>query len=173
MNFRAIGALGVSFGLALCGGLISRAQAVPVSYVFSSNASVKFTDGHLESITGGFTIDHDTSTLVGGPILLAGPEPEHDNYFSLSFSGDNSIAAFGSTERLDIIFSGPLDGHARSMLDVSYLDFTSSNGAIFGELMTGVVVPTPLPAALPLFATGLGVLGLVGWRRKRRAALAA
>jgi hypothetical protein len=26
---------------------------------------------------------------------------------------------------------------------------------------------TPLPAALPLFATGLGALGLLGWRRKR------
>ena len=26
---------------------------------------------------------------------------------------------------------------------------------------------TPLPAAFPLFATGLGVLGLLGWRRKR------
>jgi hypothetical protein len=29
----------------------------------------------------------------------------------------------------------------------------------------------PLPAALPLFATGLGVLGLLGWRRKRRTVL--
>jgi hypothetical protein len=28
---------------------------------------------------------------------------------------------------------------------------------------------TPLPAALPLFATGLGALGLFGWRRKRKA----
>ena len=25
-----------------------------------------------------------------------------------------------------------------------------------------------LPAALPLLATGLGALGLIGWRRKRR-----
>ena len=35
-----------------------------------------------------------------------------------------------------------------------------------------VVVPggVPLPAALPLFATGLGALGLIGWRRKRKAA---
>jgi hypothetical protein len=34
---------------------------------------------------------------------------------------------------------------------------------------------TPLPAALPLFASGLGGLGLLGWRRKRNnaAALAA
>jgi hypothetical protein len=29
---------------------------------------------------------------------------------------------------------------------------------------------TPLPAALPLFATGLGALGLLGWRRKRKSA---
>jgi hypothetical protein len=27
----------------------------------------------------------------------------------------------------------------------------------------------PLPAALPLFATGLGALGLLGWRRKKKA----
>jgi putative exporter of polyketide antibiotics len=27
----------------------------------------------------------------------------------------------------------------------------------------------PLPGALPLFAGGLGVLGLLGWRRRRRA----
>ena len=29
---------------------------------------------------------------------------------------------------------------------------------------------TPLPAALPLFASGLGALGLLGWRRKRKGA---
>lgn len=28
---------------------------------------------------------------------------------------------------------------------------------------------TPLPAALPLFASGLGGLGLLGWRRKKKA----
>jgi hypothetical protein len=37
------------------------------------------------------------------------------------------------------------------------------------------VSPVPLPAALPFFATGLGALGLLGWRRKRKntAAIAA
>ena len=32
---------------------------------------------------------------------------------------------------------------------------------------------TPLPASLPLFATGLGALGLLGWRRKRKNAAVA
>jgi PEP-CTERM motif len=31
----------------------------------------------------------------------------------------------------------------------------------------GIVNATPLPATLPLFATGLGFMGLLGWRRKR------
>ena len=30
--------------------------------------------------------------------------------------------------------------------------------------------PTPVPGALPLFASGLGALGLLGWRRKKKAA---
>jgi hypothetical protein len=33
----------------------------------------------------------------------------------------------------------------------------------------GFAAATPLPAALPLFAGGLGALGLLGWRRKRTA----
>jgi len=35
---------------------------------------------------------------------------------------------------------------------------------------TGFGDPTPLPPALSLFATGLGALGLLGWRRRKRAA---
>ena len=37
------------------------------------------------------------------------------------------------------------------------------------DLVFTPVSQVPLPAALPLFATGLGVLGLLGWRRKRKA----
>jgi hypothetical protein len=39
--------------------------------------------------------------------------------------------------------------------------------------LDGPTTATPLPAALPLFAGGLGALGLLGWRRKRKAAAAA
>jgi hypothetical protein len=43
------------------------------------------------------------------------------------------------------------------------LQFTDLNSLSF------TVAVTPLPDALPLFATGLGVLALLGWRRKRTA----
>jgi hypothetical protein len=37
-----------------------------------------------------------------------------------------------------------------------------------GEVTLADASATPLPAALPLFASGLGALGLLGWRRKRK-----
>lgn len=50
--------------------------------------------------------------------------------------------------------------------------FSIEDGIInrFVDLTQNTAWATPLPAALPLFATGLGGLGLFGWRRKREAA---
>jgi hypothetical protein len=44
-----------------------------------------------------------------------------------------------------------------------------SNGST-DTFLTLTPLATPLPGALPLFATGLGALGLLGWRRKKKAA---
>jgi hypothetical protein len=47
-------------------------------------------------------------------------------------------------------------------------DGTESVTYLSGTQLIGKAPETPLPAALPLFATGLGALGLLGWRRKRK-----
>jgi hypothetical protein len=64
-------------------------------------------------------------------------------------------AFFGFESDVDLIKYVQINadaGQGRATLD----NFTS-------EIMT-----TPLPAALPLLATGLGVMGLLGWSRKRK-----
>jgi hypothetical protein len=43
------------------------------------------------------------------------------------------------------------------------------NAGFTATFASDVEVTTPIPAALPLFATGIGALGLLGWRRKRKA----
>ena len=48
---------------------------------------------------------------------------------------------------------------------------TNSVPAVLNFDVTSVS-QVPLPGALPLFATGLGALGLLGWRRKRKDAAA-
>lgn len=57
-----------------------------------------------------------------------------------------------------------------------FIDECDVGGSSCGSLTAQTSPPTtPLPAALPLFATGLGAMGLLGWRRKRKgtAAIAA
>ena len=49
-------------------------------------------------------------------------------------------------------------------------DFTEVD---LGSFLVMNAASTPLPAALPLFASGLGALSLLGWRRKRKAAAVA
>ncbi len=52
------------------------------------------------------------------------------------------------------------------------------DNAQYADLSTAILAtgeaasPTPLPAALPLYASGMGVLGFLGWRRKKRMAKA-
>jgi hypothetical protein len=59
---------------------------------------------------------------------------------------------------------------------VDFLADTGTNGdCSFCNLSTGLeatISATPLPGALPLFASGLGVMGLLARRRKRKPALA-
>jgi hypothetical protein len=45
-------------------------------------------------------------------------------------------------------------------------------GANSFTLASSAIATTPLPPTLPLFAAGLGAIGLLGWRRKRKATLA-
>ena len=76
---------------------------------------------------------------------------------SITISDSYRYLAFVTDIETDIPFDLQLTADVPDGLVVRPL-FVS-----FGEV-------TPFPAALPLFATGLGALGLLGWRRKRKTA---
>jgi hypothetical protein len=79
---------------------------------------------------------------------------------------------------LSLILANTLSPNTAYRFNLNYNSSLSSPGINVqhfnvrtdGTFTTGAAVPEiPLPAALPLFATGIGGLGLLGWRRKRRA----
>ncbi len=105
---------------------------------------------------------------------------------------DATLPAVQSSGVLDIPLStpftyNPADGNllvdiveATSYTGGPGFEFNSASGGVFSRGFSGQTIPvnndsglvtgfsvTPLPAALPLFTTGLGALGLLGWRRKR------
>jgi len=98
-----------------------------------------------------------TSSQIGvAALIFTNPSPGAGS--TSSFSGSisstlNPTNPYSLTEQ--VVITGTAQGE-----QVSY----------DANLIGRPVVVTPLPAALPLFATGLAALGLLGWRRKRKAA---
>ena len=66
---------------------------------------------------------------------------------------------------LNVIIGGPSEGYGRIGLHVGSID----PGDISLSLSSWPVA-VPVPAALPLLATGLAALGFAGWRRRKVAA---
>jgi len=60
-------------------------------------------------------------------------------------------------------------GHVRFSGAAFDVDLSRSSVLLGNDL---ILPGIPLPATLPLFATGLGALGLLGWRRRRKNAAA-
>jgi hypothetical protein len=78
----------------------------------------------------------------------------------LTGTGSGSVQSFTAPTGATRLFLGTADGFGWAN-NIGTIEVTI-NGAPVGE--------TPVPAALPLFATGLGALGLVAYRRRKRAA---
>lgn len=64
----------------------------------------------------------------------------------------NNPQVFGLADALVV------EGLRNDIADSSYASWLVS---------TDTIAPVPLPAALPLFAAGLGAIGFMGWRKKR------
>jgi hypothetical protein len=168
--------------LALAFGTPSRAHASPVT-----DTTFTFT---------GQCAPDDCSGTGTGTLVLS------DYTQGSSFGEDNFVSFTYSSNLLNISFTGTgvgpglanlvegdmtnLPGPAFFEISGDEEEFTSSaagTGAWCagddclednGAISSWSVGATPLPATLPLFATGIGALGLLGSRRKRKsAALAA
>jgi hypothetical protein len=104
--------------------------------------------------------DFQASTF--GPILA------NINGVSLSLAFDDGFQA--SVVRDFVLNAAQLAAvNAAGFLSLN-LDRNGSGDFIAFDYvqLTAEVNSVPLPGALPLFATGLGALGLLGWRRKRK-----
>src|SRR5262249_45345417 len=66
------------------------------------------------------------------------------------------------------VFHPSFVGEAFSIMVVEDGSSIEPRFGLRGSADLNVLAATPIPAALPLFGTGLGLMGLVGWWRKRR-----
>ena len=150
----------------------------------AASASTVFDINGNSTYSGTLTIDTVAGSLNAADVQFGTP-PDFSNILSTNQgAADLRISvADGTTSPGPILFLSLDDGGTLIGFTGGTIDTAAVLGAcnLASELCIGVpeqfgsadlspeTAATPLPAALPLFATGIGGLGLLGWRRKRKA----
>lgn len=161
---------------------------------FTATVSLNVVGGQALSGTGTITFGANnfdltliTLTTDGGNGNYGGQTGFRDNHGTDIFGGDTAIpvdgnglifaisndplwgqdALFAAWDKGDGTLAFLISGTLANVFDVWVKTSVGSGDmALTGSELS----QTPLPAALPLFAGGLGALGLLGWRKKKKAA---
>jgi hypothetical protein len=180
MTKSALTILAVTSTLVL-GGMVE-ANAITASYDFTASGFTPSGISPVDPWTGSFTVTFDPTGgfQEGGLDAFSSNLPASYDTFTFQYYGpqigelclldsstlcvntageNNAVVVFFVTASGGLSFDGAL---------------VSTTSATRNALTTsGTVTQTPIPATLPLFATGIGGLGLLGWRRRRKARAAA
>ena len=162
--------------------------------VANASAIYDYTGNDFTLVSGPYT----TADSIMGSLTLSAPLGDNLNLVTVtpsafSFSdGVQSISASNGSGTSSFLFSTDATGNitqwdvnlcispcsdliqiqTTSNLSIGTFDLgTNDAGTGINNLSPGVWSSpsvTPLPGALPLFATGLGLTSLFGWRRKRK-----
>lgn len=121
-------------------------------------------------VSSGFTVNFTDTTNDG----LFGPGDTINNFSGVTFVTTGDFFGFIS----QIPVGGPLNGSGFIWLFCSVASSTcdapaNGYGAQFGVFDYQLVQGAPVPAALPLLASGLGVFGFLARRRKQKNTAAA
>lgn len=181
-----------------CGNAISGGVFIEVTVPTGSPSCLGSGNGTvLNTVSDPFLsrILDTTQTGVNGPVPLSvtfSPPvlpgfPNTDGSFSFNTTGFQNFAIGfqlndagrnGNSENPDWFIVGLPNPAGSGSFDADVLfGFLPSNSIQYAVLYGdrtggGNAGGTPLPAALPLFASGMGGLGFLSWRRKKRKAVA-
>ena len=180
-NWIAVCALVLSVGAANASTLVTyKFVDATANFTFDepSNPSYPAT----LDIHGFFQVNPVTQTVVSIDVWLSGL-PSFLSSWNTSYP--TILDSFWTSQQFLAVDSDGNNGFQPHFLNsgdgreldplISVLLYTQQWGPVYDVSVTGGVVEiaaTPLPAAFTLFATGLGALGLLAWRRKWKCAAA-
>ena len=172
----------VALATALVVGSAFMAVPANASTITWTLSGVTFDDGGTAS--GSFTIDTSTGQLTTFDIITTStslfPAFEYNNSSATQNVFDLSSFVIASNANqfhlLSMFFADPLSSPGTDLLQLigpcppgsCESDYPFTLNARLITAGEAIVSSAPLPAALPLFASGLGGMGLFGWWRKRK-----
>jgi hypothetical protein len=168
------------YGASLTGGTITTdgtigplasSDILSWSFTFTFPGFTSFPLSPLTLTSSGLSLSFAST---GSPLTATSTDLYFD-FTSLSAAEPNfsdlPLAAYGIADSAALVCSTLQVGFCLNYPTANVLFYAAESSSAF-ILAAGGVPATPLPAALPLFAGGLGMMGLLGWRRKRKKAAA-
>jgi hypothetical protein len=180
----------------------SIANAVPIEYIFTGTASGNFAGTDFNGAFKVELFADTTNVLVGAPSVVSptsaivtigaqtatlsntlvavntgdaafpriifGQSQPSPVFFVAEGAENAAYASYDLTTAFALTAGTPEFIPQTFLTSIGDLTFRGADSISFEAVISG----TPLPGALPLFASGLGAFGLIGWRRKRKAQVA-
>jgi hypothetical protein len=193
-SFGLMKARGYAIALGTVAALSLMAGPASAAVFADLGVNPRSTQGDFSNSVGGALFsDQYTFQLVGSPLFVTFASATNvfaaPSDFITNFTGQlfQQVGAVGPGGGADIPVSAVvaavpcqqnptgcqiLAGSALLAAGNYYLQLAGIGGGTSGyggTLTTQGIGVVPLPAALPLFATGLAAMGLLGWRRRRKA----
>jgi hypothetical protein len=171
----------ITTNLSLSGPLEATSESATVNGVLSSaNALNPITPGSFIAglSDGNSNLLSDYVLLTAGQIQPTGLQGTDfiQNVTVQFFSNDILVSdLLASFPPQSVTFGGsvPEDGTVQNISTLLNSSLYFGSLSVYIQSAQSDALETPLPAAFTLFATGLGALGLLGWRRKRKGAATA
>jgi hypothetical protein len=179
VSLKSTSKLAVVVGFMMATGYsASPAAAAPVTYTFV-DASATFPGQGTSYYAGTFVWDSVNEDITSANITVTGFDAGTYQYVANSggfhASGfEFAVSSTGSSNAFDLYFNY-FNGVSNDPINNAYYG-TENNvpAANIDSSVTGYATPnaTPLPATLPLFVGGAGLVGLLLTRRRKRSATA-
>jgi hypothetical protein len=119
--------------------------------------------GSFNIIGGGYTFSNGGTSLLTDTSHWRAIEASDNTTWTTPISAPQSFAANGGG-----IWNSARPGPEPGIDALAQWIWSNPDNGQFADFSTTITATTPLPAALPLFGTGLAVIGLLVRRRRKR-----
>jgi hypothetical protein len=143
-----------------------------VSYAFGPNETISFSDGNIETITGGFSVNLPVTQFgLTADVTLAGAGPESGTYSAIETDGPSTIVIGNSGAFMSLSFASDFGVNLDGLILAVWTHTVFPPNQFTGFTTTAVASAVPEIKTWAMMLLGFAGIGFMAYRRKSKPSL--